>query len=81
MLNAGSLTSNYLRNLLDAEPLAALEALALVHRDMTALMSPHVHAARQRGDSWEEIGDALGTSRQGAWNRFNRTAADAPTLL
>lgn len=32
----------------------------------------HVDAARQAGCSWEEIGTALGTSRQAAISRFAR---------
>jgi hypothetical protein len=81
MLNAASLTTSYLRNLMDAEPLAALQALTAVHSYMTAIMAPHVHAARTRGDTWHEIGHALNVSRQGAFNRFAGTSADHPQLF
>jgi hypothetical protein len=81
MLNARSLTEGYLRNLMDAEPLAVLEALAAVQANMTTIMAAHVHVARTRGDTWEDIGDVLGVSRQAAFNRFSKTSADAPKLF
>lgn len=81
MLNARTLTESYLRNLLDSRPLEALEALAELDRHMTSVMAPHVHAARTAGATWDEVGQALGTSRQGAFNRFNGTSADQPSLF
>jgi hypothetical protein len=30
-----------------------------------------VRAARAQGRSWEEIGDAIGVTRQAAWQRFS----------
>jgi ATP-dependent Clp protease ATP-binding subunit ClpX len=80
MLNADSLLAGFLRNLGDADPLEALAVLQLLSESMTDAMLPHVEAARDRGETWAEIGDALGISRQAAWMRFARTAADAPTL-
>ena len=29
-----------------------------------------VHVARERGISWAKVGDALGITRQSAWERF-----------
>jgi len=34
-----------------------------------------VGAARERGISWNRIGDALGMTRQSAWERFKRQGA------
>jgi hypothetical protein len=35
-----------------------------------ALERQAVDAARAKGHTWEEIGEALGVSRQAAWGRF-----------
>jgi biotin operon repressor len=34
------------------------------------VLQEHVDALRKRGVSWSAIGDALGISRQAAWERF-----------
>lgn len=34
------------------------------------VLQEHVDALRKRGVSWSSIGDALGISRQAAWERF-----------
>jgi len=34
------------------------------------VLQDHVDALRERGVSWSAIGDALGISRQAAWERF-----------
>jgi ClpX C4-type zinc finger len=36
-----------------------------------AILQEHVDLLRKRGVSWAEIGDALGISRQAAWERFS----------
>ena len=36
-----------------------------------AVLQQQVDTLRQRGVSWSEIGDALGVSRQAAWERFS----------
>jgi biotin operon repressor len=41
--------------------------LAAVRRDLRA----RVDLLRQRNVSWEAIGNALGVSRQAAWERFS----------
>jgi hypothetical protein len=35
------------------------------------VLQEHVDLLRKRGVSWAEIGDALGVSRQAAWERFS----------
>jgi ClpX C4-type zinc finger protein len=35
------------------------------------VLQDHVDLLRKRGVSWERIGDALGVSRQAAWERFS----------
>ncbi|MBD3649003.1 MAG: hypothetical protein HUJ31_16475 [Pseudomonadales bacterium] len=34
------------------------------------MLQQHVDLLRERGVSWEKIGEALGVSRQAAWERF-----------
>lgn len=37
-----------------------------------------VRAARAQGRTWEEIGEAVGTTRQAAWQRFGKVAPATP---
>jgi hypothetical protein len=39
-----------------------------------------VIAARAAGASWQQIGDALGVSRQSAWEAFTAATRDALTI-
>ena len=62
-----------LRTLGDWEA-APIHALRECRRAATALekaMSQTVAEARQVGHSWTEIGDALGVTKQTAWQRFS----------
>lgn len=53
-------------------PLAQLDSLGLIAFELERLTRTMVEAARGDGASWQAIGDALGTSRQAAWERFGR---------
>ena len=54
------------------QPLAAItEALGAVRAAEVHLRAA-VEAARESGSTWAEIGEALGTSRQAAFQRFGR---------
>lgn len=37
-----------------------------------ALLAAAVHRARERGRTWQEIGEALGVSRQAAFQRYGK---------
>jgi hypothetical protein len=53
----------------------ALEVLRSADRLLTAIYFARirlVRQARRRGYTWAEIGAALGTSRQAAWERYAR---------
>ncbi len=52
------------------EPVEALAAVEELRADLDARQLQLVIAARQGGVTWEAVGAALGTSRQGAFNRF-----------
>jgi ATP-dependent protease Clp ATPase subunit len=41
------------------------------HRNVDRAVARHVAALRMRGVSWARIGDALGMTRQSAWERFS----------
>ena len=36
-----------------------------------SVLQAQIDTLRKRGVSWSEIGDALGVSRQAAWERFS----------
>jgi hypothetical protein len=54
----------------DPDILKAVHALDALVDESTSLRSAAVQEARLQGASWEEIGTALGMSRQAAWERF-----------
>ena len=62
---------------LPSDPLAALRALAGGQVELDRLRREYVAEARRRGVSWAQIGDALGLSRQSAWEYFTRGAREA----
>jgi hypothetical protein len=47
-----------------------LKGAAAVTRDIDRRFQSTVNELRRRGNSWSKIGEALGTSRQAAWERF-----------
>ena len=52
------------------DPLAVIRLAAQYQRYLDAVQMKAVPAARARGHTWEEIGEAIGTSRQAVWQRF-----------
>lgn len=61
---------NITRDENDASQPAKLRELAEIVEAANAMIEQHARFARDLGHSWAEIGDALGTSRQGAQQRF-----------
>jgi ATP-dependent Clp protease ATP-binding subunit ClpX len=55
----------------DDAMLATLKASNAVVEDVRAILQQHVDALRAREVSWTRIGEALGMSRQAAWERFS----------
>ena len=55
---------------LSADPLEALRELARSEPELERLRRDKVLAARTAGATWEQVGDALGMSRQSAWEYF-----------
>jgi uncharacterized NAD(P)/FAD-binding protein YdhS len=60
------------------DPLVALRVLADSEVEIDRIRRDRVRAARAAGASWQQIGDALGISRQSAWESYT---ADVRTAL
>ncbi|MBM7505485.1 helix-turn-helix domain-containing protein [Agromyces aurantiacus] len=48
----------------ETDPATGLRAVAALHRLAERVEATHVAAARRAGWSWEQIGEALGVTRQ-----------------
>jgi hypothetical protein len=55
----------------DDELLASLARTQAVVSQVDAAVHDHVNILRARGISWTRIGEALGVSKQAAWERFS----------
>ncbi len=55
---------------LPKDPLSALRVLTESEHELERIRREQVIAARAAGASWQQIGDALGVSRQSAWEAF-----------
>jgi hypothetical protein len=58
-------------NLSSEDPAVGLRASLALHRLAERVESNHVAAARERGWSWQQIGDALGVTRQSVHAKYN----------
>ena len=59
------------------EPLAALRVLTDSEHELDRIRREQVIAARSAGASWQQIGDALGVTRQSAWESFTATTRNS----
>lgn len=55
----------------DEQLLAALKPAEASLDAVRSVLQAQIDALRKRGVSWAQIGDALGVSRQAAWERFS----------
>ncbi|HTV10234.1 MAG TPA: ClpX C4-type zinc finger protein [Acidimicrobiales bacterium] len=55
----------------DDDLLAEMVRAHAAHENVDRAVSRHVGALRARGISWARIGEALGMTRQSAWERFS----------
>ncbi len=51
--------------------MAALRELTRGEAELEAVRRAKVEAARDAGASWEQVGEALGVSRQSAWEYYS----------
>lgn len=56
------------------DPLTVIHGISAGVKGMEPPLRTAVRLARMQGHTWEEIGTALGVSRQSAWERFSRRA-------
>ena len=56
-------------------PLAALQAIAELRPQLAELEQAALHAAREKGATWEEIATAMGITRQAAHMRFRASSS------
>jgi hypothetical protein len=57
------------------DPAVGLRAASALHRLAEQVEAFHVQLARELGWSWEQIGDALGVSRQSVHARYGKGGA------
>jgi hypothetical protein len=62
----------------DPDPMAVIRLAGTYQRYLFEVQDKAVRAARSQGRTWEEIGDAVGTTRQAAWQRFSKVAPATP---
>lgn len=54
------------------DPVSGLRAVGALHRLADLVEATHVQLAREQGWSWEQIGDALGVSRQSVHAKYGK---------
>ena len=54
------------------DPALGLRASLALHRLAERVEASHVAAAREKGWSWQQIGDALGITRQSVHTKYNK---------
>lgn len=59
-------------NLSSDDPAIGLRASMALHRLAERVEANHVAAARDKGWSWQQIGDALGITRQSVHAKYNK---------
>jgi hypothetical protein len=67
-MESGDLTAA----LRSGDPAVGLRAVGALHRLAEQVEAASVRLARERGWSWEQIGDALGVSRQSVHAKYGR---------
>jgi hypothetical protein len=58
------------------DPVVTLRAVGALHRLAEQVEAAAVAAAREQGWSWEQIGDALGMSRQSVHAKYGKLGRD-----
>jgi len=62
-------------NLSSDDPAIGLRASLALHRLAERVEAKHVTAARGKGWSWQQIGDALGVTRQSVHTKYNKESS------
>jgi hypothetical protein len=64
---ASAITSN--------DPALGLRASLALHRLAERVEADHVRSAREKGWSWQQIGDALGVTRQSVHTKYTKDSS------
>ena len=59
-------------NVSSEDPAIGLRASLALHRLAERVAANHVEAAREKGWTWQQIGDALGITRQSVHAKYNK---------
>jgi hypothetical protein len=62
-------------NLSSDDPAIGLRASLALHRLAERVEANHVAVAREQGWSWQQIGDALGVTRQSVHTKYNKESS------
>ncbi len=62
-------------NLSSDDPAVGLRASLALHRLAERVEANHVASAREKGWSWQQIGDALGVTRQSVHTKYNKESS------
>jgi hypothetical protein len=62
-------------NLTSDDPAIGLRASLALHRLAERVEAKHVAKARSMGWSWQQIGDALGVTRQSVHTKYNKESS------
>ena len=62
-------------NLSSDDPAVGLRASLALHRLAERVEAHHVAAAREKDWSWQQIGDALGVTRQSVHTKYNKESS------
>jgi hypothetical protein len=70
-MNAEDISSAIASN----DPAVGLRASLALHRLAERVEADNVASAREQGWSWQQIGDALGVTRQSVHTKYNRESS------
>ena len=62
-------------NLSSDDPAVGLRASLALHRLAERVEANQVASAREKGWSWQQIGDALGVTRQSVHTKYNKDSS------
>ena len=62
-------------NLASDDPAIGLRASLALHRLAERVEANHVASAREKGWSWQQIGDALGVTRQSVHTKYKKESS------
>ena len=68
-------TENLSADLASDDPAVGLRASLALHRLAERVEAHHVASARKKGWSWQQIGDALGITRQSVHTKYGKESA------